>query len=399
MEVSMTRIHGRILSATLIVFCSYGNAGATEYSLATNLPLSGAWVNYGAGMNNSFKLAVDQANASGKLGDTKLKVIEGDDAGSTAQAVALATKAGADPSVIGAFCCWASENGIATHSVYQRYGLPIILGGSNDHRSSRPFHSDRVVFRNSPYDLINMKFAAIYATDVAHFKKIYLLDDNSAFGRTQVDEFQKVAREKGGSSVIIGRESIAQGEKDFTPLLTKIKPLNPDLVYLGGRIIEASLLRQQMVRLDLTAPMMTSGGTFSETYIKITGQPAEGTLASFWGLPLASYPERRGIAFEKAYSEAKFNNPYEAFGPMAYAAGEVFVQAIQAAAKSGSLTREAVLKQLNAQEFQTILGDFHFDQNGMPSLIHIAIYEVRDGKWQILYRTDPSATTLVKASQ
>jgi branched-chain amino acid transport system substrate-binding protein len=398
MEMAMTRIDSRVVCAALMLSLACGESRAAEYGLATNLPLSGAWVNYGAGMNNSFKLAIDQANASGKLGDTKLKLIEGDDAGSTAQAVALATKAGADSSIVGAFCCWASENGIATHSVYQRYGLPVILGGSNDHRSSRPFHSDAVVFRNSPYDLINMKFAAVYATDTAHFKKIYLLDDNSAFGRTQVDEFEKVAKEKGGAAVIIGRESIAQGEKDFTPLLTKIKPLNPDLVYLGGRIIEASLLRQQMVRLGLTAPMMTSGGTFSETYIKITGQPAEGTLASFWGLPLANYPDGRGLAFERAYADAKFNNSYEAFGPMAYAAGEVFVQAIQASAKSGGVTRQAVLKQLNTQQFQTILGDFHFDQIGMPSLIHIAIYEVRDGKWQILYRTDPSATSLVKAS-
>jgi len=76
----------------------------------------------------------------------------------------------------------------------------------------------------------------------------------------------------------------------------------------------------------------------------------------------------------------------------------VFAQAIQAAAKSGRVSREAVLKQLNTQEFQTILGDFHFDRNGMPSIIHIAIYEVRDGKWQMLYRTDPGATTLIKAS-
>ena len=32
----------------------------------------------------------------------------------------------------------------------------------------------------------------------------------------------------------------------------------------------------------------------------------------------------------------------------------------------------------------------------MPSVIHIAIYEVKGGKWQILYRTDPAATKLVK---
>jgi branched-chain amino acid transport system substrate-binding protein len=383
-------------AAAVFTLCLSAAAPADEYGLATNLPLTGSWANYGVGMQNSFRLAIDQANAAGTLGANKLRLIPGDHAGTATQAVSLATKAGADPTVMGAFCCWASEFGIATHSIYQRYNLPVILGGSNDHRSSRPFHSDAVVFRNSPYDLINMKFAAIYAAEVAKFKQIYLIDDGSAFGRTQVDELSKVVEQKAGKAVLIGRESIAQGEKDFTAILTRIKPLNPDLVYFGGRIIEASLMRQQMVRLGLKAPLMTSGGTFSETFIRITGDAAEGTLASFWGLPMETYPEGRGLAFEKAYKEAKFNDGYEAFGPMAYAAGEVFVQAIQEAGKNGRVTRESVLKQLNTQEFRTLIGDFRFDKNGMPSTIHIAIYEIKGGKWQILYRTDPTATQLVQ---
>jgi branched-chain amino acid transport system substrate-binding protein len=386
----------KIATAAAFVAGLPAAASGAEYKLSTNLPLTGSWANYGLGMNNSFRLAVEQGNASGVLGNDKIVVIDGDDAGSASQTVSLATKAGADPSVMGAFCCWASEFGIATHNIYQRYSLPVILGGSNDHRSSRPFHNDAVVFRNSPYDLINMKFAAVYATEIAKFKHMYLIDDASAFGRTQVDEFAKVAAEKAGKDVLLGRESIAQGEKDFSPLLTRLKSLNPDLIYFGGRIIEASLLRQQMIRLGLNVPMMTSGGTFSETYLKITGTPAEGTLASFWGLPMKDYPEGRGLAFEKAYAEAKFNNPYEAFGPMAYAAGEVYVQAIAAAAKAGGVTRENVLKQLNSREFHTLIGNFHFDENGLPSVIHIAIYEVKNGKWQILYRTDPTATNLVK---
>lgn len=393
MKISNTR---RTIAAAVLTLCMSAAASADEYGLATNLPLTGSWANYGVGMQNSFQLAIDQANASGAMGANKLKLVPGDNAGTTTQAVSLATKAGADPMVMGAFCCWASEDGIATHSIYQRYNLSVILGGSNDHRSSRPFHSDAVVFRNSPYDLINMKFAAVYAAEVAKFKHIYLIDDGSAFGRTQVDEFAKVVEEKAGKDVMIGRESIAQGEKDFTPLLTRLKPLNPDLVYFGGRIIEASLMRQQMVRLGLTAPLMTSGGTFSDTYIKITGDAAEGTLASFWGLPMASYPEGRGLAFEKAYKDAKFNDPYEAFGPMAYASGEVYAQAIQAAAKNGGVTRENVLKQLNTQEFHTLIGNFHFDANGMPNVIHIAIYVIKGGQWKILYQTDPTGTKLVK---
>jgi branched-chain amino acid transport system substrate-binding protein len=383
-----------VLLATALA-AGLSTPGTSEtYKLAVNLPLSGSWASFGDGMHNSFKLAIDQANASGVLGSDKLEVVRGDHAGDTAQGVSLATKAGTDPSVIGAFCCWASGIGLATHAIYNRYGVPTILGGSNDHRSTRPFHDSKVIFRNSPYDLVNMKIAAIYAAKIAGFKRVFLIDDNTPFAVTQCSEFAKFAKAEVGDAVIIGRESIVAGEKDFSSLLTKVKGMNPDLLYFGGRVVEASLIRQQMLKLGMNMPIMSSGGVFSDTYIKITGEPAEGSLASFWGLPLEQYPEGRGIKFEKDYEAAKFNQPYESFGPMAYTAGEVFVQAIVAAKKKGKITREAVLKELESGEFKTLIGDFKFDKNGMLDILHIAIYRVEKGKWQIKYRTDRQATKL-----
>lgn len=390
----MKKILSVAFSAGLALASAAAPANADTYKLFVNLPLSGPWANFGEGMYNSFKLAIDQGNASGVLGKVKLEVVRGDNAGDTAQGVSLATKAGADPKVIGVFCCWASGIGLATHSVYNRYGVPVILGGSNDHRSTRPFHNSKVVFRNSPYDLINMKMLASYATDIAGFKRMYLIDDNTAFAVTQANEFTKFVEQKHGKGLIIGRESVVAGEKDFTPLLTKLKPLNLDALFYSGRIIEASLIRQQMIKLGMNIPSMSSGGVFSETYIKITGALAEGTIASFWGLPMEYYPEGRGLKFEKDYTAAKFNNPYESFGPMAYAAGQVYVQAIASVMKKGKITREAILKELESGKFKTLIGDFAFDENGMLDILHIAIYRVENGKWQIKYRTDRKATKL-----
>lgn len=388
-----------LLSAISALSMAATQAWAAEtYKLFVNLPLTGSWSSFGEGMHNSFKLAIDQGNASGVLGDVKLEVVRGDNAGDTAQAASLATKAGADPKVIGVFCCWASGLGLATHAIYNRYGVPVILGGSNDHRTTRPFHNSKVVFRNSPYDLINMKMLAIYATDYAGFKRVFTIDDNTAFSVTQVNEFTKAAEERHGKGRIVGRESVALGEKDFTPLITKIKPLNPDAIFYAGHIVEASLFRQQMLKLGLGIPMMSSGGVFSQTYIKTTGEAAEGTLASFWGLPMESYPEGRGLKFERDYAAAGFNNPYESFGPMAYAAGQVFVQAIANAKKKGKITREVVLRELENGKFNTLIGDFSFDKNGMLDILHIGIFRVENGKWKLLYRTDRAATKLDKVS-
>jgi branched-chain amino acid transport system substrate-binding protein len=154
-----------------------------------------------------------------------------------------------------------------------------------------------------------------------------------------------------------------------------------------------------MLGLGFKAPIMSSGGTFSETYIKITGKDAEGTLASFWGLPMEYYPDGKGLQFEKDYAAAKFKEPYESFGPMAYASGQVFVQAIQKAQAKGQVTREQILKELGSDEFDTLLGKLRFDQNGMPDILNIAIYQVVDGKWKMLYMTDRNATKLIKVGK
>ena len=388
-----------ISTAVLIVaLLAVGQARAETYKLYANLPLSGPWSSFGEGMFNSFKLAIDQANASGELGDIKLEVVRGDNAGDSAQAASLATKAGADPKVIGVFCCWASGFALATHSIYNRYGVPTILGGSNDHRTTRPFHKSAVIFRNSPYDLINMKMLATYATNYANLQRIFTIDDNTAFSVTQVNEFTKAAEKLHGKGRIIGRESVQLGEKDFTPLITKLKPMKPDGVFYAGHMVEAALFRQQMLKLGLNVPMMSSGGVFSNTYIKTAGEASEGTLASFWGLPLDHYPGGRGTAFEKAYDEAGFNDPYESFGPMAHAAGQVYVQAVMRAAGKGKVTRKALLKELDTGEFKTMIGDFGFDENGMLDILHIGIFRVENAKWKLLYRTDRAATKFQKIS-
>ena len=393
----MYRFKFLFLAVVLISASFHSNHVKGEtYKLYVNLPLSGPWSSFGEGMFNSFKLAIDQGNASGELGNIKLEVIRGDNAGDSAQAASLATKAGTDSKVIGAFCCWSSGLALATHSIYNRYGVPTILGGSNDHRSTRPFHKSAVIFRNSPYDLINMKMLATYATNYANMKRVFAIDDNTAFSVTQANEFTNAADKLHGKGRVVGRESVQLGEKDFTPLITKLKGMNLDGIFYAGHMVEAALFRQQMLKLGLKIPMMSSGGVFSNTYIKTAGAASEGTLASFWGLPLDHYPEGRGSKFEKDYAAANFQDPYESFGPMANAAAQVFVQAIKKISASGKVTREALLKELNGGRYTTTIGEFGFDKNGMLDILHIGIFRVENAKWKILYRTDRAATKFEK---
>jgi ABC-type branched-subunit amino acid transport system substrate-binding protein len=72
----------------------------------------------------------------------------------------------------------------------------------------------------------------------------------------------------------------------------------------------------------------------------------------------------------------------------------VYAQAI----KREGCDRQKILKDLETQEFDTILGKFRFDENGMLDILNIAVYRVEKGQWKILYKTDRKATKFEKVS-
>ena len=51
-------------------------------------------------------------------------------------------------------------------------------------------------------------------------------------------------QELGGKVVTF--EGVTRGDKDYRPVLTKIKPMKPQAVYFGGMAAEGSLVARQM---------------------------------------------------------------------------------------------------------------------------------------------------------
>ena len=62
---------------------------------------------------------------------------------------------------------------------------------------------------------------------------------------------------------ILGHDSITQGDKDFTPLLTKIRASSPDLIYFGGMYPEGALLVKQARGLGMKTRPFWSNRSFS----------------------------------------------------------------------------------------------------------------------------------------
>ncbi|MFP3747359.1 ABC transporter substrate-binding protein, partial [Achromobacter sp. SIMBA_011] len=86
--------------------------------------------------------------------------------------------------------------------------------------------------------------AGKYAVDVTKAKRIAIIDDRTAFGQGEADEFEKAVKAAGGT--IVAREFTNDKAVDFSAQLTKIKSANADLVFFGGLDAQSAMLVKRM---------------------------------------------------------------------------------------------------------------------------------------------------------
>ena len=126
---------------------------------------------------------------------------------------------------------------------------------------------------------------------------------------------------------IVGTFGVTADQQDFTAELTKIKALNPEVIYFGGLTPIGVRIRQQMDKLGIKAVFDGTSGIVSDAYIQGLGPLAEGTLAFREGAPTEKLPG--GKFFMEKYNAQKYDNPPEAYGPFAYAAMAMILDSIE----------------------------------------------------------------------
>lgn len=370
------------LAGALSVTGGVGQVQARTVKICAVLPISGANAATGIGMMNSMDLAVKEINASGTMGDIRLELVELDDASQPATGINAVMRAAADPDVLACSAHWNSPVAIATRNVFHRNGLANLTPASITAALTEKQPGDEI-FRMAPPDTWQVQAAARFPLALGK-KRYYLIDDNTLYGKSLVQQMEQYATALGATSV--GADSISVGEKDFSAVLTRAKATSPDFIFFGGVTTESALLRRQSQQLDMKSMFYTGSGTMSPTFVSIAGSAADGTFAYFYGLPYQSYPG--GKAFVENYHKAGYSKPYETYGIWAYAAIQALAQAIRNAQAHGRLNRRGVIDELKTDTFKTALGDVSFPKPGDIKQRVMGYYEVIDGKWQMIYVTD-----------
>jgi branched-chain amino acid transport system substrate-binding protein len=263
---------------------------------------------------------------------------------------------------------------IPASRIYANAGIPEIAMATAPEYTQQGF---KTTFRMMTSDTQQGSVAGTFAVKNLGMKKIAIVDDRTAYGQGLADQFEKAAKASGGT--IIDREFTNDKAVDFKSILTKLKSVNPDLIYYGGADSQAAPMVKQMKTLGIKAPLMGGEMVHTPTFLELAGDAANGTVASLAGLPLEQMP---GGADYVARYKKRFNEDVQTYSPYAYDGAMAMFDAM----KKANSTDPAKYLPLLAKTDMPAVTTTHLEYDGKGDLKNggITLYKVVDGKWTTL---------------
>ena len=334
-------------------------------------PLTGGNSAIGLGGRNSADLAVKLRNQDAKA-KYQYDLVVLDDECKPDTGVQVATKAGSDRGIVAGVTHYCSVVAMATVDTYHRFGLPVVVWGAvlPDITYANDF---KEVHRVNGTMINQNETNAKFITDHG-YKKIAVIHDTTDYGKGHDKYFSQFLAKDGGKVLIdLG---VTADQQDFTAELTQIKAQNPEVLYFGGLTPIGVRIRAQMDKLGLNAQFDGTSGIVNDDFIKALGPLAEGVVAFREGAPAEKLPG--GKKFLEDYNKQGYTNPPEAYGPFAYAAAEILMDAIE---KVGPDRKKVIAELTKVKDRDTIVGKVTFDEHGQNTVPVITKYVVQDGKW------------------
>jgi branched-chain amino acid transport system substrate-binding protein len=363
--------------------------------IAVDLPTSGADASDGIPTRNGAELAISQANDKGGVtvaGKTyKLEMYALDDAvngkHNPDQGVKNVQQYIADPAVLAMVGPFNSNVAQAEMPILNTADLADISPANTNETLTKPQYGKTATYRPTgkvtyfrvcTTDDIQGPAGADFMYDTLKARKIYVLDDQEAYGQGIANNAATEFTKKGGT--VIKHDGVPTGTQDFSTILTAIQATNPDAVYYGGTTSNGlALARKQMVGMGFNVPFMGGDGIEEAEFTNVAGQAGNGSYATVAAVNAATLDSAKD--FLAAY-KAKYNSEVGAYSANAYEATNIIINALKNAAGPD---RESVRAAIAAtKNYQGVIGTTSFDENGDTTNKWISIYEVQNGAWTYL---------------
>jgi branched-chain amino acid transport system substrate-binding protein len=361
---------GLVFCFALFLASFLGNAATAADTIKVGivLPLTGEQAKFGEIEKRSFEMAAEEINAKGGVKGKKLELLFEDDTAKPDVGRSAVEKLISQEKVPVLTGGYSSSVTAAITAVAQQFKVPfLVTTGAADEVTEKKYD---YVFRINPPASEYPAAVVTFLQEVVKPKTAVILYENSLFGQSSSKSFDEDCKKLGIN--VLTKEGYNKGAVDFKPLLTKVKAMNPDLVYMVSYVMDAALLMRQAKELDFNPKLYIGGGagfTLPE-FQKNAGNAAEYVYSATLWVETVPYPG--AMDYFKKY-QAKHKEETEYHGAEAYASLYVVADALK---RAKSITPMDVRDALATTDMMTAFGPVKFvsyekktQQNKLPTFM------------------------------
>ncbi|HED6874897.1 TPA: ABC transporter substrate-binding protein [Campylobacter coli] len=356
-----------VFSALALANCLY----AKTINLGVVLPLTGPVAAYGQDVFNGIELA-NKLNAKLDNGD-EVKLIVIDTKGDKLETTSAVNRLIAQDKVIGIIGEATTPNTIQAISIVEDKKIPLIAPvASGDKLLEGKKYASRVCFSDS---FQGDKFASYVTKELNLKNAVVIIDQSNVYSLGLAKAFEKSLKENGGK--VIKKLAISSGDKDFRAVVSQLKSLNPDFVYMPIYHPEAALIARQAKQIGFDKLLAAGDGVSNQTFIDLGSTAVNGVV--FTDSFDSSNPSTaRGKTFINEYEKIKGNANLPAFSAMGADAYYVMLNAMNAC--QNTLTSECINEKIHqTSNYEGVGGIISIDASG-NAIRPVVIKEIQDGK-------------------
>ena len=334
-------------------------------------------------MDKGSRLAIKQYNE--KEGHKyNIEYVSLDNKGDSNEAVSIATRMMTEEQVAFIVGPATSTASIATYPVAGQNQVPVLSpavtqNGGMMNGDTAYEYAWRVCFEDSA----QASAMAIYSyRDLGKRKAVIYQDVKNDYATGLAEDFQKKFEELGGEVVSV--ESYQQGDTDFNAVITNIKGMDFDVLYIPGYYSESGLIIKQARDAGITQTIVGPDGMDSPKLME-----------------LASAANLNDVYFTTAYTtvnaseelqnfiesyKAEYNEEPDMFSVLAFDATNLGLQALEEAGATGEALNNAIAN----MEFTGLTGSFGFDDVHTPTK-KVLVVQLEDGVQVNPVEVDPNS--------
>lgn len=357
---------------------------SNEIKIGGNFELTGGIANFGKQTVNGIQMAFKEINAAGGVNGKQLKLILADNKSEPAEATNAVTKLITQDKVVAVLGPVASSNVLATLQVAQDNKIPVLTAtGTNekitvDGGKVRPF-----AFRGCFIDPFQGKVMANFATNTVKAKTaVIYVDQSSDYSKGLKQSFEEAFVKNGGK--VLSTEAFLQKDQDFKATLTKIKGMNPEVIFIPAYYEEVGKIVKQARELGINIPLLGTDGWDDPKVVEIAG--AKALNNTYFSNHYSSQDTDPAVVKFVAAYKKEYNQEPSALAALGYDSGLMIADAIKRAGSTeGAKIAEALAK---TKDLKVSTGILTIDANHNPVKSAVVI-EMKDGKQTFKTKVNP----------